>query len=1488
MMNRDTLNHRTPHRRWRGGLAAVAFAGLLGGANAQTANMYSFASAGGGSLRDMTGSTMLVPTGSYASAVTGIGFNFVYEGTTYTQFSANNYGSLRLGGSVIQSFQVQNLTGNQPLISPLSVDGDETANWAEYIVTGSAPNRVLTVHWDHHAYSWDGGTHYIFQASLFEGTGQIEFNYGTGGTMSWWSNFAAITGSNPANFLNIRPGDVASSVDATSLNAWPGNGKVYTFSPPAACTTPAPGDTQASPSSGCPGITSTLTLQNSTPGGGVSYQWQSSPDGNAPWTNIGANTPTHTASGVMTTTWFRCAVTCSTGPSTVNSNPVQVTISAPTPTYFTYSGTQYTEDFSTWQNLCSSFDVPDTYWTGVPSYGPGTWRSSTTTPGESGWNNTSGGFFAYNAGATSPTARFHSRQGGSVVGTLDFHLDLSAGTGGELLRFEYINSAGNGTLEILVSNNGGGSFTSLGTLGASNAPPGDINTWYTKEYTIGSTSAQTVIRLKGTAGAPASGNDIGVDNFRIIPAITCTKPTALAATVNAPNAADISWTCSGCTGSYYVEYGTTGFTQGTGTVVGPVAGSPATLSGLPNGSYQAYVWQDCGGNGLSEVAGPVAFSIVAGDLCGNAINLASLGLPVMSDMFTTIGNTSGANLNYPTSACFATLTGRDIVLYQDVEAGGTFTIGPWCSSYNVSIAFGGSCPGNTCLASHDAGSGNGYLAAGPNVIPYGPWDDNILSWTNNTCNTERVYVLATHTGVGGLFQAEYYSYTPPGGPICAVVTGQVVNTVNTGTSAGVSWNATCSGNVIVEYGPAGFTPGIDGNAGGGTVVAVNGTSTTLTGLSLDVDYEVYVRNDCGSGLYSGNGTAVPFTLIHGDDCSRTIDLSLETSPFSGSTTGTHNDITNHPCGSYAGGDLAFFHTVEPGATISFFAAHDYPAGVSVLYGATCPGSTVLTCAADLDTYTWLNTTGVAQDVYWIQDGSGTGDFTLEWVIEPPCVLGLPGSPCDAGPLYGSGIVTESCTCEGQDPLPCTNFMYLEFQNDDHANEVSWEILSAGNMVLMTGANAIPNNQIGTQEICLPDGCYRLRILDSGGDGMTTGGYELRIQGSNDRIIDNTNNFSSGSESTISGNQTFCLPLGVDKVIHSSCDKLDWVNNKFIVCHANAAVTAQYGVSNATSGYEFWFFDPNGSYSFRRFRSHSTSDGYGSGATRACHFKVNGWVHSMATPHLPANTLLNVRVRGRVANSNLEFGPACQFRIDAALAACPRISLQDDPANVSDFSCGVNREFGGASRPANRIHAKPPQPVPVVPSANVRYQFRFRIAGEGVCIVRPPQTSARMVLNWTTGEQLVCSKTYEVDVRVSLDGGATWCFGPGATDQASACADTEDWGKVCLVTITCDNLEVDGGGNSMSLQGDGDFTMYPNPNNGDQLFVSLSRVQDGVQTVSVDIFDLTGKRVSTRIIAVQDGSVKVSVDLNRELAGGLYMVNITAGDKTYTERLVIQR
>ena len=98
----------------------------------------------------------------------------------------------------------------------------------------------------------------------------------------------------------------------------------------------------------------------------------------------------------------------------------------------------------------------------------------------------------------------------------------------------------------------------------------------------------------------------------------------------------------------------------------------------------------------------------------------------------------------------------------------------------------------------------------------------------------------------------------------------------------------------------------------------------------------------------------------------------------------------------------------------------------------------------------------------------------------------------------------------------------------------------------------------------------------------------------------------------------------------------------------------------------------------------------------------------------------------------------------------------------------------------------------------------------------------------------------------------------------------------------------GGGNSLALENSGGtLTVCPNPNRGDQLFLSLSEVASDVHTVSVDIFDMTGKRTTARAVAVVDGDLKTTLDLQGSLSSGMYMVNIAAGDKTYTERLVIQ-
>src|SRR5690606_9882485 len=114
--------------------------------------------------------------------------------------------------------------------------------------------------------------------------------------------------------------------------------------------------------------------------------------------------------------------------------------------------------------------------------------------------------------------------------------------------------------------------------------------------------------------------------------------------------------------------------------------------------------------------------------------------------------------------------------------------------------------------------------------------------------------------------------------------------------------------------------------------------------------------------------------------------------------------------------------------------------------------------------------------------------------------------------------------------------------------------------------------------------------------------------------DNTDNFNAGGLSAIANNGEFDIPVGMDRAIFTSCDKYWWKTGEFFVATENPAVSAVWvpngpnTVQSANSGYEFWWYDPNGGYSFRKFRPHNVSDGFANvGGTRACHVRLNNWV-----------------------------------------------------------------------------------------------------------------------------------------------------------------------------------------------------------------------------------------------------------------------------------------
>jgi len=517
--------------------------------------------------------------------------------------------------------------------------------------------------------------------------------------------------------------------------------------------------------------------------------------------------------------------------------------------------------------------------------------------------------------------------------------------------------------------------------------------------------------------------------------------------------------------------------------------------------------------------------------------------------------------------------------------------------------------------------------------------------------------------------------------------------------------------------------------------------------------------------------------------------------------------------------------------------------------------------------------------------TATGAATYDWSTgETTSIITV--APVTSTTYSVDGTNTAGCM-DGEEITVVigTTEMELEFQTDGNPGQISWEIREQGsNNLVQSGApgSIAAINGIQTIATCVPNGCFYLRVSDSGGDGITNGGYILRTAGSpGTRIIDNRRNFGNlaggpPDVSQIAGNQGWCNPMSATtQPIFTSCDKLDWITGNYVVCGAVPAVSALWNASNtpaeAISGYEFQIFNPNGGYIFNRFRAHNVSDGFApDNATRACHMKINNWA---AAQHVPANLLMNVRIRTRMNGINGNWGPVCRFKIDPVAAACPLTNLLDIPGDPN-LSCNSTRAYGSG----NYIYARPV-------SGATQYQWRFRIDGEGFLTVRATSTYF-IQLNWPT-LPLQDGKTYQVEVR-AFKGGA-WCVDaavPANCGFVNPCFVAWNPNKPCLLTI--DNTPFDGGNENFATAAGSALRMYPNPNRGDQLYLSLDAVEEGVSTVSVDIFDLYSKQVTVRTIPVQDGLVNTVLDLEGDMANGMYMVHITAGGQRYTERLVIQR
>ncbi|MBK7946237.1 MAG: hypothetical protein IPJ85_13450 [Flavobacteriales bacterium] len=88
---------------------------------------------------------------------------------------------------------------------------------------------------------------------------------------------------------------------------------------------------------------------------------------------------------------------------------------------------------------------------------------------------------------------------------------------------------------------------------------------------------------------------------------------------------------------------------------------------------------------------------------------------------------------------------------------------------------------------------------------------------------------------------------------------------------------------------------------------------------------------------------------------------------------------------------------------------------------------------------------------------------------------------DLSQPYAEGLKTIAAA-------PCANNLYMAVRTDEMGSEVSWELLSAdGATRYCTSTPYSDVEQTFTGACCVPNGCYRLRVFDAGGD-VTGGGY----------------------------------------------------------------------------------------------------------------------------------------------------------------------------------------------------------------------------------------------------------------------------------------------------------------------------------------------------------------------------------------------------------------
>ncbi len=206
---------------------------------AQVANNYNVTPSSGTYTALTAGTT--IPSILTDDAISGgisLGFNYVFNGVTYTNVYISSNGFLSFNSSAGSEYlnDLASNTFSRPLIAPLWDDLNGSGGTARYQTTGSAPNRVFTMDWNNWKWDYNAANNISFQVKLYETSNNIVFVYGYSGVaLNAASASVGVAGSTAGDYVSLSSLGVAPTIssgsETSTISTAPANGQTYTFTP---------------------------------------------------------------------------------------------------------------------------------------------------------------------------------------------------------------------------------------------------------------------------------------------------------------------------------------------------------------------------------------------------------------------------------------------------------------------------------------------------------------------------------------------------------------------------------------------------------------------------------------------------------------------------------------------------------------------------------------------------------------------------------------------------------------------------------------------------------------------------------------------------------------------------------------------------------------------------------------------------------------------------------------------------------------------------------------------------------------------------------------------------------------------------------------------------------------------------------------------------------------------------------------------------------